>query len=126
MQSVKRWINYIQLIAATGLGLSYFLPFYKSAVGEIRYVDQWVLFFWTLPVLFIIFKLSNRWLKAVLCFLSVIGGLLDLFLITFLATFKSTPLIGFNTAKISIVILVISWFALGVLSLLATKHKKGD
>ena len=116
----------MQVIAAMSLGLSYFLPFYASAAGKIRYVDQWFLFFWAFPAVFIIYKLSNRWLKAGLCFLSVMGGLLDLFLVTFLATFKSTPLVGFNTAKISIIILVISWFALGVLSLSAPRHKQAE
>ena len=126
MRAVKRWINYIQVLAATGLGVSCFLPFYESAAGKIRYVDEWVLFFWPLPVLFILFKISNRWLKAILCLLSIIGGLLDLFFITFLATFKSTGLIGFDTAKISIVILVISWLALGVISLSSPKHEQAE
>jgi len=124
MRSVKRWLHYIQIIAAIGLGTSYFLPFYKSAVGEIRYVDEWVLFFWTLPVLFITYKLSNRWLKVALCFLVVIGCLLDLFLITFLATFKSTGFIGYDVAKASILILVMSCLVLGVISLFDPRHKQ--
>jgi hypothetical protein len=124
MRSAKRWLNFIQVIAATGLGASNFLPFYKSAVGEIRYVDEWVLFFWSLPVLVIIFKLSNHWLKAALCLLASIGGLLDLFLITFLATFKSTGFIGYDIAKASILILVMSWLVLGVISLFDPRHKQ--
>ena len=124
MRSAKRWITYIQVIAATGLGASYFLPFYKSAVGEIRYVDEWALFFWTLPVLFILYKISNRWLKAALCLPAIIAGLLDLFFITFLATFKSTGYTGYTIAKASILILVMSWFLLGVTSLFAPDYLK--
>ena len=124
MRSAKKWINYIQVVAAIGLGASYFLPFYKSAAGEIKYVDEWVLFFWPLPVLLIIYKLSNRWLKVAFCLLAIIGGLLDLFLITFLATFKSTGFIGYDTAKASIVILVMTWLVLGVISLFDPRHKQ--
>jgi hypothetical protein len=125
MQRTKKLINFAQTFAAICLGISCFLPFYMSAAGEIRYAKgEWGLFFWVIPVLFIIYKLSNRWLIAVLCFLSAIGGLLDLFVITFLATFKSTPLIGFHIAKISIVILVISWLALCAISLWRPQHKQ--
>jgi len=126
VKSAKRWINYIQVIAAIGLGLSCFLPFYKSAVGEIRYVDEWILFFWPFPVLFILYKVSNRWLKAALCLLSIIGGLLDLFFITFLATFKSTGFTGYNIAKASILILVMSWLVLGVISLFAPSLNQAE
>jgi len=126
MRSTKRWLDYIQIMAATGLGVSYFLPFYKSAVGEIRYVDEWVLFFWPFPVLFILSKISNRWLKAILCLLAIIGGLLDLFVITFLATFKSTGFTGYDIAKASIIILVMSWLILGVISLFAPRHKQTE
>jgi hypothetical protein len=52
--------------------------------------------------------------------------LLDLFLLTFLATFKSTPLIGFNIAKTSIIILVISWLALCVTSLSSARRKQAE
>jgi hypothetical protein len=96
---------------------------YQSANGEIRHADEWGLFFWAIPVIIIIFKTSNRWLKAGLCFLSAIGGLLDLFLITFLATFKSMPLVGFAIARASIIILVMSWFALCVISPLTPGQK---
>lgn len=124
MNSAKRWINYIQVVAAIGLGLSYFLPFYKSAVGEIRYVDEWGFFIWPFPVLYVLYKISNRWLKAALCLLAIIGGLLALFFITFLATYKSTGFTGYNIAKASIIILVISWLVLGVISLFAPRHKQ--
>jgi hypothetical protein len=118
MQSIERLINYVQPFASIGLGLSYFLPLYQSANA-----DEWGLFFWAIPVIIIIFKTSNRWLKAGLCFLSAIGGLLDLFLITFLATFKSMPLVGFAIARASIIILVMSWFALCVISPLTPGQK---
>ncbi len=121
---MERLINFGQLFASMSLGISCFLPFYRSAVGESRYVDEWGLFFWTIPVLIVIYKVPNRWLKAALCFLSVLGGLLDLVLITFLATFKSTPLIGFSVAKLSIIILVIGWLVLCILSLSAPRHKQ--
>jgi quinol-cytochrome oxidoreductase complex cytochrome b subunit len=124
VNSAKRWINYIQVVAAIGLGLSYFLPFYKSAVGEIRYVDEWGFFIWPFPILYVLYKISNRWLKAALCLLAIIGGLLALFFITFLATYKSTGFTGYNIAKASIIILVISWLVLGVISLFAPRHKQ--
>jgi hypothetical protein len=127
MHRIERLINFAQIFASIGLGISYFLPFYQSVgFDEVKYADGWILFFWVIPVLFIIYKLSNRWLIIVLCFLSAIGGVLDLFLITFLATFKSTPLIGFNIAKISIVILVMSWLALSAISLSAPKRKQTE
>lgn len=124
MNSAKRWINYIQVVAAIGLGLSYFLPFYKSAVGEIRYIDEWGFFIWPFPVLYVLYKVSNRWLKAALCLLAIIGGLLVLFFIAFLATYKSTGFTGYTIAKASIIILVISWLVLGVISLFAPRHKQ--
>ena len=124
MQRIERLINFAQIFASISLGISYFLPFYQSVgFDEVKYADGWMLFFWVLPVLLIISKLSNRWLIAILSFLSAIGGLLDFVLITFLATFKSTPLIGFHIAKTAIVILVISWFALFTISLSAPKRK---
>ena len=126
MQSVKRWLNYIQILAALALGASYFLPFYKTAVGEIRYVNEWVFFFWPFPVLFILYKISNRWLKAVFYLLAIIGGLFDLFFVTFLATFKSTGFTGYHIAKASIIILVMSWLVLGVVSLFAPKNKQAE
>jgi hypothetical protein len=124
VKSARGWINYIQVIAAIGLGLSYFLPFYKSAVGEIRYVDEWEFFFWPFPVIFILYKISNRWLKAALCLLAFIGGLLDLFFITFLATYKSTGFTGYSIAKASIIILVMSWLVLGVISFFNPRYKQ--
>ena len=126
VKSVKRWINYIQVIAAIGLGLSYFLPFYKSAIGEIRYVNEWELFIWPFPVLFILYKISNRWLKVALCLLAIIGGLFDLFLITFLATYKSTGFTGYNLAKASIIILVLGWLILGMISLFAPRNRRAE
>ena len=126
VKSAKRWLTYIKVIAAIGLGLSYFLPFYKSAVGEIRYVDEWGLFIWPFPVLFILYKTSRRWLKAVLCLLAIIAGLLDLFLLTFLATYKSTGYTGYDIAKASIILLVISWLVLGVISLFAPEHNQAE
>ena len=73
---------------------------------------------------FIIAIISNRWWKAVLCFLSIIVGLLDLVPITFLADFKNTPLVGFYIARTSIIILIVSWLALGVISLFTSKYKQ--
>lgn len=126
MRSTKRWIDYLQIISAIGLGLSYFLPLYRSlGTDEVHYADNaWLLFFWTIPVLFVSFKISNRWLQAILCFLSALGGLFDLILITFAGTFKSTPLIGFQIAKISLMILIISWFGLCAISLFAPRYKQ--
>ena len=128
MRSAKKWIDYIQISAAAGLGLSYFLPLSQSlGTDEVNYADDaWVFFFWAIPVLFVIFKVSNRWLKAVLCFLSAIGGLLGLIAISFAETFKRTPLIGFQIAKASIIVLVISWFILCAISLAAPKHKQAE
>ena len=87
MQPIEKSINFVLVFASLSLGTSFFMPLYQSANGKIRHADEWWLFFWSIPVLFIIFMLSNRWLKAALCFLSAIGGLLDLFLLNFLATF---------------------------------------
>jgi hypothetical protein len=126
VHSLTKVAGYIQIVAAIGLSISCFLPFYQSAVGKIRYVDEWGLFFWAIPVSLLIFKVSVRWLKVALCALSIIGGLLDLFLLTVLATFKSTPLIGFDIAKTSIIILVISWLALCVTSLSSARRKQAE
>ncbi|HET9914952.1 MAG TPA: hypothetical protein VFQ13_23890 [Anaerolineales bacterium] len=121
-------MDYIQISAAAGLGLSYFLPLSQSlGTDEVNYADDaWVFFFWAIPVLFVIFKVSNRWLKAVLCFLSAMGGLLDLIAISFAGTFKRTPLIGFHIAKASIIILVISWFILCAILLATPKHNQAE
>jgi len=124
VRSFARTASYIQIIAAVALGISCFLPFYRSAVGKIRYVDEWELFFWAIPVSFLVFKVSVRWLKVALCILSIVGCLLDLFLLTFLATFKSTPLTGFDVAKTSIIILVASWAVLCVTTLVTPKSDK--
>jgi len=126
MQSVKRWLNYTQILAAIALGASYFLPFYKSAIGEIRYVDEWGFFAWPFPVIFILYKISNRWLKAAICLLAILGGLLSLYLITFLATYKSTGFTGYTIAKASIIILVLSWLVLGVVSFFTPKNKQAE
>jgi hypothetical protein len=124
MRPIEKLINITQIFAAIGLGISYFLPFYQSVgFDEAKYVDEWLLFFWTIPVLVILYKLSNRWLRAALCFFAAIGGLLDLFLLTFVATFKSAPLIGFDVAKISIAILVLCWLALCIISLSSARQK---
>ncbi|MBK9924125.1 MAG: hypothetical protein IPP66_02435 [Anaerolineales bacterium] len=126
MRQLERWIGFIQIVASIGLGASCFLPFYRSAADKIQYADEWGFFFWAIPVSLLIFKLSVRWLKVTLCILSIIGGLLDLLLLTFLATFKSTPLLGFSLAKASIIILVTSWFAICVVSLLTFKRKQTE
>jgi hypothetical protein len=126
MRPIERWISFVQIFASIGLGISCFLPFYRSAIGEIRYANEWGFFFWAIPVSLLIFKVSIRWLKITFCILSIIGGLLDLLLLTFLATFKSTPLIGFSLAKTSIMILVISWLALCAVSLSAPKLKRAE
>lgn len=126
MRSAKRWIDYLQIIAAIGLGLSYFLPLSQSfGSDKASYADNaWILYFWTIPVLFVIFKIANKWLKALLCFLSALGGLFDLVLITFAGTFKSTPLIGFQIAKLCLIVLVSSWLVLCIISLSAPKPQQ--
>lgn len=126
MRAAKRWIDYVQIIAAIGLGIAYFLPLSQSfGSDQVSYADNaWILYFWTIPVLFVIFKISNKWLKALLCFLSVLGGLFDLVLITFAGTFKSTPLIGFQIAKASIIVLVVSWLVLCIISVSAPRHQQ--
>lgn len=122
---IEKLANFAQIFAAMCLGISYFLPLYTSANGEVSHADgEWGLFFWIIPALVIIHSYNNRWLKATLCFLSAIGGLLDLFLIYFLANFKSTPLTGFYTAQTSIVILVISWLTLSVTTLKIVKIQR--
>jgi hypothetical protein len=123
MQPMKRWINFAQIFAALCLGISCFLPFYQSqGRNEVHYATEaWFLFFWTLPVIFILYKLSNRWLKAILCVLSSIGGVLALFMLSFLAYFKSDPLIGFQMARISLYILIACWLLLSVMTLWTTK-----
>ena len=126
MRSLIRALSYTQIIAAVTLGISYFLPIYRTAVGEVRHVDEWGLFFWVVPVLNVIYKLSNRWLKAIFCFLSAIGGLLILFMLTFLATFKSTPMIGYSLAKTSFIFLVISWLIFCVVLLFTPRNIQID
>lgn len=124
MPTAVKLLNFLLVFASLSLGVSFFLPLYQSANGAIRYADEWGLFFWSIPVLVMIFMLSNRWLKAALYFISAIGGLLDLFLLTFLATFKSTPLTGFNIAKLSLIILIVSWLILCAISLFTSKNIK--
>ena len=129
MQTTKKIINIVQVIASLCLGISYLLPFYGShgILGKVHYADNaWGLFFWPIPVIGLIYLLAEGMLKAAFCFLSAIGGILDIFLITFLATFKTTPLIGFHTAKTSLGILVISWLILSVSTLRASKIQKAE
>ena len=125
IKSFERSFNLVQILASLSLGASYFLPLYRSANGQVNRADEWWLFFWCIPVLVIMFLLSNRWLKAAFCVFSILGGGAALFLLTFLATYKSTPLVGFHLARVSIIALVVSWLALGVISLLTPKDKSG-
>jgi hypothetical protein len=84
------------------------------------------LFFWPFPVLIILYRISNRWLQAALSLLAIIGGLIDLFMLTFLATYKSTGFTGFNIAKVSLIVLVTGWLVLGVISLFAPGRKQAE
>ena len=124
MRSFEKSVNFIQFFASLGLGASFFLPLYKSANGEIRRADEWGLFFWSIPVIAVIFMVSNRWLKAGLYVVSALGGLIDLFLLTFLATYKSTPLTGFNVARASVIVLVVSCLILCAISLFRPQNTK--
>ncbi len=122
---LERRLNFVQLLAALGLGLSGFLPFYASAMGEVRQAaGKWELFFWTFPVFVILHFTSPRWLKAIGCLFAALGGLLDLGLLTFAATFKSTPLVGYYLAQISLLTLVIGWLILGVILLRTAKIQR--
>ncbi len=116
---MERWINFAQIFASIGLGIAYFLPFSQSqGSNEVNYAgDEWFLFFWAIPVVFILYKLSNRWLKAIFCVFSSIGGLIPFVLLTFSATFKRNPLVGFHIAQLSIGILVVCWLILSMITL---------
>ena len=51
----EKLMNFVQIIATVCLGLSYFLPLYTSARGDIEYAGgEWWLFFWPVPVLVLI------------------------------------------------------------------------
>jgi hypothetical protein len=122
MKSSERPILFAQLFASICLGISCFLPFYKSAVGDAEYVNGiWFYFFWVIPVVFIAYILSNRWLRTIFCLFSIIAGLFSLIMYSFMANFKSTPLIGFQIASASIIVLVIGWLVLIVITLAAPK-----
>ena len=125
MRSATKWITYIQITAAIGLGSAYFLPLYQTygLLGRVHYAENaWILFFWPIPAFVLIYLASNRWVKAIFCALAVIVAIFDLAApITFLATFKSTPLIGYHVAKVSIIVLVLGWFSLIVVSLFPQK-----
>jgi hypothetical protein len=46
MRTVKRVIDFAQVLAALSLGISFFLPFYRSSgLNQVRYADEWGLFF---------------------------------------------------------------------------------
>ena len=124
MRFIKHWIIVTQILAMIGLGISYFLPFYQSATSKTRYVDEWGLFFWPVVVVILMWWKTKNWMNVFFYLLAIIGGLLDYFLVTFLATYKSTGLVGFDVARISLVLLMFSWFILGVLSLLEPRHEK--
>jgi hypothetical protein len=65
MQSNERSIKFAQIFASICVGISCFLHFYASAVGEVEYANsEWFLFFWAFPVVIITHILSNRWLKT--------------------------------------------------------------
>jgi len=121
-----RWLNYTQILAVIGLGVSYFLPISRSqGTGNINYSENaWMHFLWVIPAIFIISKITNRWWKALVCLLSILAGVVNLYLNMFLAYFKRDPLIGFHVTRASIIILVISWLALIVISLFAPRHKQ--
>ena len=122
LRALEKWLNISQAAAALGLFASYFLPFYRSTTGDVSYMDEWGLFAWPIPVVFILYKLSNRWLKALFGGLASLGGGFTLFLLTFAATFKRTPLVGFEIARVAIIILILNWLALIVVAFL--KHAR--
>ncbi len=126
MRSATKWITYIQIAAAIGLGIAYFLPLYQTygLLGKVHYAENaWILFFWTIPAFVLIHLASNRWLKSALCILAALVAIFDLAIpITFLATYKSTPLIGYHIAKVSIIVLSLGWLALIVVSLSPQKQ----
>ena len=130
MRSVTRWITYIQIVAAIGLGTAYYLPLYQTygLLGGVHYADNaWILFFWPIPALVLIHLSSNRWVKAIFCILAALVAVFDFAIpITFLATFKSTPLIGYHIAKVSIVVLVLGWLGLFVISSIKPKQKETE
>jgi len=104
-------------MATAGLAIAFFLPFYRSAAGDVKQADEWLLFFWPVPAIAILHFVSNRWLKAALCWLAIIAGAISLGLLTFLATFKSTPQVGFYLARLSLVVLMTGWLVRSVITL---------
>jgi hypothetical protein len=123
MRSIERWTYFAQITAVVGLAIAFFLPFYRSAAGNIEHVDEWFLFFWTVPAIVFLHFVSNRWLKAILCGLAIIAGAISLGMLTFLASFKSMPLMGFYLARASLVILMTGWLVLSVITLRRTSPK---
>lgn len=119
MHPVERRIYFVQIAASLGLGLAYFLPFYQTfgLLGQVHFAQPVWLFFWPLPASILITAFPKRWLKALGCGLAFGGGVLTLILLNFLASFKSTPLIGFYLAQLALGVLLIGWLSLGVLSL---------
>ena len=128
MRSAKKWINYTQILAVIGLGVSYFLPISRSqGTDRIHYPENaWIHFLWAIPTILIIAKITNRWWKTLVCLISILAGALDLFLNLFLATFKMDPLIGSHITRASIIVLAMCWLALIVILLFAPKHKQVD
>jgi len=128
MRSAKKWLNYTQIFAVIGLSVSYFLPISQSqGTGNINYPENpWMHFLWVIPAIFIISKITNRWWKSLVCLLSILAGVADLYLNMFLAYFKRDPLFGFHLTRASIILLVISWLALIVISLFAPRHKQAE
>lgn len=122
MQSSESPVTYVQICAAIGLGAACFLPFSQApGSAEASFASgQWRLFFWPLPV-FALLYFSRRWLKAVFCFLAALGGLVDLFLLYFLANFKRMPLVGYYAAQTSLLVLIIGWLILSGMALSAPK-----
>jgi glucan phosphoethanolaminetransferase (alkaline phosphatase superfamily) len=123
MRSIERWTIIAQITAAVGLATAFFLPFYRSAAGDISHADEWLLFFWTVPAIVLLHFVSKRWLKASLCWLAIIAGAITLGMLTFLASFKSTPQVGFYLARASLVILMSGWLVLSVVTLRRTGPK---
>lgn len=124
MRSLQRWGYLAQILASLCLAIAYFLPFHTTAAGDVRRAGEWGLFFWAIPAIIIIYLITNRWLKAVFCVLASLSGSAALFLLTFLATFKSTPLVGFYIARASIILLILSWLVLCVITFRTAGDRK--
>ena len=124
IHKLERWLTYLQYILAITLSIAFFLPLYISQGDrELHYPDSdsWYFYFWAIPIVLAISNLSNRWLKAVLCLVSIAYGVFSYVLISFDATFKRDPRIGFTLAGGSIIVLGFCWLVLCFIALLRPK-----